>query len=356
MTPSEEDRLESLIEATQDAVVVINRHANIVRFNRAAAEIFQFEPDEIMGRNVRELMAAPYAEEHDGYIERYERTGEAHAIGRIRTVRARRKSGEEFPIELSVTDLNGDDDLKYCAFIRDISEKVRFQEEIAEKKRLADIGVTAATLAHEVGNPLNNMKLHTQLAQRRLRALDADDPQLVASLETVTQEIVRLGELLDEFRMLSRRQKLRCDSTDLCQLVEHICSEHNDQLEAQNIELTKRFCAALPAVSVDSFKLKQALLNLCKNAMEAMPNGGHLELSVNQEGDEAVILVADSGPGIPCSIDCFEPFQTTKDGGTGLGLPVARAVVRAHGGELSYVDKDGSGAVFRLTLPLTPSS
>ena len=134
----------------------------------AAERTFGYTAEEIVGRKVNELMAEPYGSEHDEYIDRYERTGEAHAIGRIRTVTAKRKSGELFPIELSVTEIEVDEDVHYAAFIRDISEKAKLQEQLVERERLATIGTTAAKIGHELANPLNGMSLTIQLLEQRL--------------------------------------------------------------------------------------------------------------------------------------------------------------------------------------------
>ena len=114
------------------------------------------------------LMPEPYTTEHDGYIERYERTGEPHAIGRIRTVTAKRKNGETFPIELSVAKIPTDHEMQYGAFIRDISDKTRLQQHAVESERLATIGTMATKFGHELGNPLNGMSLTIQLLEQRL--------------------------------------------------------------------------------------------------------------------------------------------------------------------------------------------
>ena len=157
--------LQSLIDTTQDAVLAIDRQGRVVLFNPAAEQIFGYTREEIIGQKVNVLMGEPYQSEHDSYIERYERTGVAHAIGRIRTVTAKRKSGELFPIELSVTKVAEDADVQYAAFIRDISEKAKLQDQLMERERLATIGTTAAKIGHELANPLNGMSLTIQLLE-----------------------------------------------------------------------------------------------------------------------------------------------------------------------------------------------
>ena len=145
-----ERSLHSLIETTQDAVISIDRRARIVMFNAAAERVFGYSRAEVSGKKISMLMAEPYATEHDGYIARYESTGEPRAIGRIRTVSARRKSGETFPIELSVTQIASGEEVNYAAFIRDISEKVKLQQQAVESERLATIGTMAAKFSHEL--------------------------------------------------------------------------------------------------------------------------------------------------------------------------------------------------------------
>ncbi|MGH7808895.1 MAG: PAS domain-containing protein, partial [Candidatus Binatia bacterium] len=153
----------TLLETTQDAVVAIDRHARITMFNTAAERIFGYTKAEVQGKKVNLLMAEPYASEHDGYLARYETTGEPHAIGRIRTVSARRKDGTIFPIELSVTQIASESEVNYAAFIRDITEKVKLQQQAFDSERLVTIGTMAAKFGHELGNPLNGMSLTIQL-------------------------------------------------------------------------------------------------------------------------------------------------------------------------------------------------
>ena len=345
------DRLERLLQVTQDAVVFIDSQARIVCFNPAAERMFGYARDEILGENVRMLMPEPYAAEHDGYIRRYEETRVAKAIGRIRVVRARRKGGEEFPIELSVAELGDDPAIRYCAFIRDTSEKVRLQAENAEKSRLATIGATAAALAHEVGNPLNNMRLSTQMVSRRLATLAVHDEKLGTHLEAVSEEIGRLNQLLEEFRLLSRRQTLHMSDTDMGELVRQICSEHKVEYDEIGIDIAQDV-EKVPSVRADAGKLKQALLNLCKNAMEAMPNGGQLTVSLRPSDDAIVLEISDTGAGIPEGLDVFEAFETTKERGTGLGLSIVRQVVASHGGKIDFERRAEGGTTFRLRLPI----
>ena len=162
--------LQSLIETTQDAVLSIDRQGQVVYsiLPPSAYSVTRGRSHRTKGEYAH---GGAYATEHDEYIARYEKTGEARAIGRIRTVTARRKNGEPFPIELSVTEIAVDQDVHYAAFIRDISEKTRLQGQLLESERLAAIGTTAAKIGHELANPLNGMSLTIQLLEQRLNKL-----------------------------------------------------------------------------------------------------------------------------------------------------------------------------------------
>jgi PAS domain S-box-containing protein len=348
-----ESWLHNLIATTQDAVLSIDRRGCVVLFNAAAERIFGYSAEEIVGSKVNELMAEPYASEHDGYIARYERTGEARAIGRIRTVTAKRKNGELFPIELSVTEIEVDQEVHYAAFIRDISEKARLQDQLVERERLATIGTTAAKIGHELANPLNGMSLTIQLLEQRLSKQPyPPDNQVTATVRRLKNEISRLKQLAGQFRTISRRERYDFQATELADLIDDVIKIQRPHLAQLNIEVEQLIPTDLSTVIVDRDKIKQALLNLLKNAGEAMPHGGKITVEVHTTEDGILIDISDTGAGIPLDIDAFEPFVTTKKEGTGIGLVIVRQVVTAHGGKISYHSRPGEGTTFRIELPL----
>lgn len=350
----QEGWLRGLIQATQDAVVSIDRRGRIVLFNPAAERIFGYAREEVCGQPVQVLMPEPYRGEHDEYLARYERTGQARAIGRIRTVTAQRKDGATFPIELSVTEITEDSDVHYAAFIRDISDKVQMQERLLEKERLATIGTTAAKLAHEIGNPLNGMSLAVQILKRRVaRHGGAVSEQLTPHVLSLTGSINRLIQLLQEFRSLSRRQRFVFQPFSLRGLIDEVLCVEGPGYAALGVQVEHVLKEGdeVPPVQGDRDKLRQVLLNLCKNAVEAMPQGGKLTISAQGVGAQVLLSVADTGTGIPEGVDVFEPFVTTKEDGTGLGLPVVQQIIDAHGGVIRYVSTPGKGTKFTVVLP-----
>jgi two-component system sensor kinase FixL len=350
-----ESWLRSLVNTTQDAVVSIDREGRIVLFNPAAERIFGYTIEEIHGAKVNILMPMPYAAEHDSYIERYEKTGEAHSIGRIRTVEARRKDGGIFPIELSVAEVEKDDKVHYAAFIRDISEKTRLQELLIEKERLAMAGTVASGMAHEIGNPLNGMYMMVQMLERKLVEQNSGE-NIVARVSTIRDEIRRLTDILGDFRSLARRETYNFMPTALAALCSEIMLLAEQELKEARVQVESMFADDLPHVPADRDKLKQALVNLCKNAIEAMPNGGTLRLGGYPLEDRAVLEIADTGVGIKAGIDVFAPFVTTKAKGTGLGLMLTRKIVLDHGGTIAYTSEFGRGTIFKISLPLTRTS
>ncbi|HXF76002.1 MAG TPA: PAS domain S-box protein, partial [Methylomirabilota bacterium] len=348
-----ESWLRNLIATTQDAVVAIDRRGRIVLFNSSAERIFGYRAEEIIGEKVNRLMAEPYASEHDEYIARYERTGEARAIGRIRTVTAKRQDGALFPIELSLTEIAVDQETHYAAFIRDISEKTRLQEKLLESERLAAIGNTAAKIGHEIANPLNGIYLTLQLIEHRLLRWPEPDEGTLSNVSRVKKEVARLNQLLQEFRTLARQQSYDFRPMHLPGLIGDVVDLQQPLLESQGIVVERKIPVDVPPLRVDEDKFKQALLNLLKNAAEAMPGGGVLTIAVTRQNEDVVIEVADTGVGIAPGTDVFAPFVTTKKEGTGLGLLIVRQIVTAHGGGISYESQPGKGTTFRLTLPLS---
>jgi two-component system sensor kinase FixL len=332
------DACERVIEATQDAVVFIDADARIVWFNAAASHIFGYTTEQALGQPVTLLMPQPYASEHSGYIARYEKTHEPHAIGRIRLVMGQRSDGSRFPLELSVTAV-GDDTVRYAAILRDISDRARIEQQLAHKNRMAAVGLLASMFAHEVGNPLNNLFIHAQMLQRKVAKF-----QLQATvgdgLGLIMEELRRLAHLLHEFRELYQLTPA-LSPVSLVVVLRDVLSAGVIAPSLERVELCEELEPGLPPVVGDRDKLRQVFINLCKNAIEAMPEGGKLTVRAKQTEGLVIVEISDTGTGIPANIDPFEPFHTTKPRGSGLGLPIVRQIVWDHGGEVKFSSEPG---------------
>ena len=232
-----------------------------------------------------------------------------------------------------------------------LKSRKRLQAQLRERERLASIGRMAATLAHEIGNPLNSMFMLCQLMQRRMSKTEGLDPRLEETLERIVAENRRLNALLDDFRSLSRKQPLRLQPVDITATVRRVIGVFEAELEQQRIETRIHVPDGPLVVTADEEKLVQVLVNLVKNAAEAIDGPGSITLTALAESDHVVLLAEDTGRGIPEGVNVFEPFTTTKETGSGLGLSVAQQILAAHEGTIEYCARPTGGTRFRIVLP-----
>ncbi len=236
---------------------------------------------------------------------------------------------------------------------RDLQESMfrlrEAQESMVRAERLAAVGTLAASLAHEVRNPLNSINLQLVLLSRRI-GKTPERAQLEALVEAARREVVRLEALVQEFLSLSSLDRLKVTHRSPGQVLREVKELMEPFARERGVAVREDIPEALPEVALDSDKLRQALINLVRNAIEAMAEGGTLTLSAEVGEGEVVLRVGDTGAGIPQGVDVFDVFLTTKEGGTGLGLPIARRIVEAHGGRLGYESHPGAGTVFAVSL------
>ena len=226
------------------------------------------------------------------------------------------------------------------------------QRELGRSKRLATMGHLAATIAHEIGSPLNSIALHLQLLARSPNLAPPDRERLT----TIDGQVRRLVQTVQEHLTASQRVTRRAEPTDLNALVRGITDLMAPVLAAKGIESRVVADCGLPRVLVDPPEIQQVILNLLTNAVDAMSAGGSLTVETARRADAAVLRVADSGPGIPGELQgrIFEPFFTTKPEGkgTGLGLAICRQIVERHQGSIQVANTPGGGATFEIALPL----
>jgi signal transduction histidine kinase len=225
------------------------------------------------------------------------------------------------------------------------------RERLLASERLAAIGKMAAHVTHEVRNPLSSIALNLELLEEEV---GSTDPEVKNLLRAIGQEVQRLSGLSDQYLSMARRKPPEQEECDLGALVRSAVEFMRKDVERHGVELSSVIPAQLPWVSLDQGQVRQVLFNLVRNAREAMPGGGRVLIAVSQRGDCLVVKVADNGPGIPAEREAqlFDPFYTTKDHGTGLGLAVSRQILAAHGGKLEYKAVAPHGSAFMLVLPL----
>lgn len=235
----------------------------------------------------------------------------------------------------------------------EMTERQRAEEKLRQSERLAAITTAAARLAHEIGNPLNGLATTVQILERYLgQHKHLADDMLSSTVQDLKHEMSRLQALLQGWRVLARPQQLNLQPTSLATLTAEVLRAQLPYYVERGIHLEEVFPAELPLVMADQEKLAQVLLNLCKNAVEAMPQGGALTVRGSSTNAQVSLEVSDTGVGIAEGLSIFEPFATTKEAGTGLGLAIVQQIVAAHGGTIVYSSTPGKGTTFTLTLPI----
>jgi signal transduction histidine kinase len=267
------------------------------------------------------------------------------------------------PVYISFSRVTIDDNAAVCLVVTDLTEqkrqeamlteeRFRTQEKLRESDRLAAMGMTAAVLAHEIANPLNWISTTMQLMQRELLKSPAQDTAgFSAELANMQKEINRLGTLLHEFRSLGRPLQLNLTPVNLNEFAAELERVMLPELNQTGVRFERSISSDLPLISADAEALKRVFINLFKNALEAMPDGGALTLKAYRDLGNTIVEVCDTGAGIPEDVDIFAPFSSTKEKGTGLGLMVVRQVLASHGGSISYRSQRGKGTTFLITLP-----
>jgi two-component system sensor kinase FixL len=364
-----EAHLRSILDAVPDATVVIDEKGVIQSFSAAAERLFGYRPSAVIGRNVSLLMPSPYREEHDRYISRYLTTGEKRIIGIDRVVTGQRKDGSTFPMKLAVGEMKSGDRRFFTGFIRDLTERQEterqlqeLETELARLSRLTAMGEMASTLAHEINQPLSAISNYLQGCSRLLEPIEhANVPKIRDALDETTNQTLRAGHIIRQLREFVARGETEKRAQNLSKLVEEASALGLVGAQEAGVKTLFRFESHTDAVLVEKVQIQQVLLNLMRNAIEAMHGCDRRELAVETKavGDGMVeVSVADTGPGISEDVAdrLFQPFVTTKPAGMGVGLSISKRIIEAHGGEMWAEPNPDGGAVFRFTLQLAPET
>lgn len=346
--PQEEAaRWRAIVESAVDGIIVIDQRGNIELFNPGAERMFGYPADEVIGRNVSILMPEPHASAHDDYITRYVKSGVARIIGIGRDIEARRKDGALFPAHLSVGAVSVEGETKFTGIVRDLTERMELERRLREEAALARIGELATVLAHEVRNPLAAVSATMQVLGEKLIA--HEDREIV---DEALRRLDALSAMMTDLLLYARPPKPHLELLDLTVLVESLVTFL--RMDPAWSQVKCRVSGGPQLVLADAELLKVALQNLLLNALHAMDGRGDVAVVIERTGGIVNLDVVDSGSGIPATAmeRLFTPFFTTKARGTGLGLPTARRIARAHGGEIDVVSTGPVGTTIRLRLPL----
>jgi two-component system sensor kinase FixL len=296
-------------------------------------------------------------------MARYLETGIARIIGIGRVTAARRRDGSNFPIELSIGDAETPQGRMFTGFIRDLTERHRterrlndLQAELNHISRISAMGSLASALAHELNQPLTAITNYMEGARDLLDSPDAEALAMIReALDEAAAQSLRAGQIVRRLRdFIARGDSEKCVES-LRQLVTEASALALTGAGTSVVDIDVRLDSECDAVLVDRIQIQQVLLNLIRNAVEAMHRSARRRIAIRSmaAADGMVtVVVADSGPGLtPEALKhLFEPFQTSKEQGMGLGLSISRTIIEAHGGRIWAEPADIGGAAFYFTL------
>jgi PAS domain S-box-containing protein len=382
-----------LTEGILEAIFVADEQGRIKLFNPAAQRAFGYAEHEVLGQPLSLLMPPEDREAHEQSLRHYVETPTARSFGPTIEQQGRRKGGEVFPMELSLSAIDLPEGIVFLGAIHDLTERRRMQAMIVQTEKLASLGLLSAGVAHEINNPLAYVANNLAVLERDCRGLsglleayEQAHPVLAAACPDVAGKIDQIGEVIDlpyiranleqllsstrqgvkrisgiveNLRRFARLDQAAVDRVDLEQAIAGSLELIRGQLDQRQITVEQRVGGVLPVVCAPA-QINQVVLNLLVNAMQAIEAtgrvAGRIKIEAHAQGDEVILEVADDGCGIPVEIlpRIFDPFFTTKPvgQGTGLGLAISHGIIVNHGGRIEVESTPGRGSRFRVFLPV----
>jgi two-component system sensor kinase FixL len=357
-------RLRSILETIPDAMIVIDQRGRVESLSTTAERLFGYRADEVVGRNIKMLMPTPHREQHDGYLERYMKTGERRIIGIGRVVVGQRKDGTTFPMHLTVGELRADHGHYFTGFIRDLTDQQlaetrlnELQSEVTHMSRFMALGEMASTLAHEINQPLTAISNYLRGCRRLLERIEGEQAVVLRdAVGKAADQALRAGHIIRRLREFVARGEGERRVESLSKLIEDASTLGLIGAKENAVAVSFHLDPEAEFVLADRIQIQQVLVNLIRNAIEIMietPNPRELEVATVANADETIeVSVADTGSGLAPEVAAhlFQPFVTTKLKGMGLGLSICRTIVEAHGGRIWVDARPGGGTIFRFTL------
>ncbi|MEZ5956329.1 MAG: PAS domain S-box protein [Hyphomonadaceae bacterium] len=360
-----EAHLRSIFDTAPEAMIVINDESVVQSYGASAERMFLWRPAEVIGRNISVLMPQPFRDQHDSYVKRYLQTGEKRIIGVGRIVVGQRKDGTTFPMELAVGEVNSEHGRFFTGFVRDLTDREerearveQLQAEVVHISRLSAMGEMASALAHELNQPLSAIASYLNGAKRLLARNDGVDAKAVEAIDKAVGQALRAGDIIRKLRDFLSRGESERSVESLSKLVHEACGLALVGAKESGVEVRYELDPHLDRVLVDRIQIQQVLVNLVRNALEAMYGEPKRQLVVSTvvDQDMAVVSVADTGTGLDQSVAkrLFQPFVTSKPQGMGVGLSISRTIIEAHGGHIWTEPNPGGGAIFKFSVRRAP--
>jgi two-component system sensor kinase FixL len=342
-----EKRFRAILDTATDAVLSIDENHRIILFNNAAQKIFGYSRQEVLGADLNLLIPPKYGD-HQRYVRRFLERRESEIVGKTISLTGLRKNGEEFPMDLSLSFLEMDERITFTAIIRDVTEHRQLERKLLQSERLAAVGQAAAHVAHEIKNPLMIIGGFSNQIRQRL-----EDEKDVQKLDMILEEVRRLeglvanlGDFTKEYRLVKRPASINSVMKDVLEIMAGVCS-------LEKYEFKEFLSTEVAEINCDPDKLRQVFINIITNGLQAMSDGGAISVSTGRVPHGIEVRITDEGTGIPEEDleHIFEPFYTTRERGSGLGLSISYKIVEAHHGDIWAVSSPGKGASFIIQLP-----
>ena len=366
-----EEKTRSIWDAVADSIITIDAHGTILSVNPAATRTFGYGELEIVGQNVKALMPPPYRDAHDSYVDNYVRTGVARIIGARREVVAQRRDGTVFPADLVVSEFHDGKESKFVGILRDVTQRKHAEEqlrhdmlELAHVLRISTAGELAGNVAHAINQPLSVIANDLEACTALVRKSKHPSREILDLLEAAIADAVRAGEIVHRLRDFIQKREPVFERSDLCELTRRVLHLMEPDLNRHHVMLQLGMAAPPLVVHADRVLIEQVILNLLRNAIEAMEGTPAAErellVQVRSTDGQAEVVVRDAGSGLSRDVEkrLFEPFFSTKPQGLGMGLAISRSIVEVHHGHLSLQPSgDGRrGTSARFVLPLLRES
>jgi PAS domain S-box-containing protein len=343
-----EIEMDSYFESLQDTLITLDNDLNVIKANTAIARALGYQPEEIIGRSVQDVLVGP----EDITATLLDALGHQRLAEQSR-VPLHRRDGTRLPFHLRVVPSSNEESPSLLLILRDQSEQQAIEDRTETLSQRALLGELMAIFAHEVRNPINNISTGVQLVASRL----GEEHPSYKSLQRVQNECNRLDQLMSDVLFFSRPLELKIEPIDLRELMERIIARWIPRLSQAGVSHHTTYTPETRNALADSRTLEQVIVNLVTNALEAMPEGGTISIALSMsksiQGDMVELKIADTGPGIPPDVinRIYDPFFTTKKEGTGLGLAISRRIMTAHKGSLHVESFPDAGTVFTISLP-----
>jgi len=343
-----EQRFRAILDTATNAVLSINEDHKIILFNNAAQRIFGYSSQEVLGKDLNILIPPRYGD-HQMYVQRFLERRESDIVGKTISLIALRKGGEEFPIELSLSCLEMGGRVTFTAIIRDVSEHRRMESKLLQSERLAAVGQAVAHVAHEIKNPLmviggvSNQVKRNLLQEKESQKLDI----VIEEVRRLEGLVANLGDFTKEYRLVKRSADINSVIRDVIKIMEGV-------YPAERYDFKERLSPYIGEIECDPDKLKQVFINVISNGIEAMSDsGGTITVSTEKIWHGIEVRISDEGIGIQDEDleHIFEPFYTTRERGSGLGLSISYKLIEAHKGEIWASSRPGKGTTFVIRIP-----